>query len=1359
MTGQGRPHIEVFYSSMQSQNDCFGRLALRLFGFLALTVVILLQSSVCLAQTENKDLPKNQAEDSQPSTPPNQLNTRQGDKSSRTTLRLAWGGRSYLAWGGQIEVPGGKIISFKTLGRDADTPGSMWLKDGVLHIERRSKRSYDGVDIVVEGEQNAKIITSLASEADMRPVAVEASIASLRTQAYRATLDSVGNYLLIHRAPGDAIRTTFERNALIFRPQEEFVFQVEIDMPQESFSDSMSMDVVVQKTAGGETLWSETYNVTESMTKSASLTVKLPMPEKEGVYDIILSVREKSSYSKKWVPYLEAKAIAQRHIQVVVFDPDRIKSSVTQEWTHIANIDPTNPRWWSRLPEWMRVEKLPGLPKGPLSNQSLEYVTKANNKYLKLANRTNGKEPSWWAFPLPVEEIGIPHILEIEISNEGAIDLGVSILEPNASGKVIPIDRDFGFHANPIISASRGTSPHKYRVIYWPKTTAPVLVLTNLQPNSSVLVGKMVISCSKNGLPNTQLATNISRNHRLTAAYINRPFLPASFGCNDIRDPITGQPIQNWQTFYDSGTRMADYLRFTGYNAAIVSVLSDGGAIYPSHLTGTTVRFDSGQLATSGSDPIQKDILELMLQTFDRAGLAFVPAIHLNATLPALEAAKRKTRSQESGLEWIGPDGRTYLEVYGAERGSAPHYNLLHPEVQHAFLQIIEELATRCGSHPSFSGIAIQFSGHASTQLPGLEWGMDDQTVKKFSLDTGIQVPGKGKGKDRFRARTQFLLGESRDAWTTWRVKQVSDFYKQVQKVVSKDNPRRATFLLFANILEGSPIRARLQPTLLQQASFRSGFRELGLDLEVLGTIPGIVATRPYYQLPLSKTTQNAPATQLAKSSELTKLQSLNSRMGIQIDKRSQQILLPSLGSQSPFGPETISIARRIQTKPSGQELRRIFTHAIIDHDTSILIDGGGLMDTSFDPALKRLLTIYQRLPLPNKQVATKEVQPVTVRTYEEQDATIICAINDSPWPIRVKMPLLAPAGCISVDLVGTTRPRTVPNGASGMAWTVELEPYGIYAARFSEKGVRVQQIQFEVTQAEIIALEQEIEALGERVSLMARQREYRALKNPGFEALAQQAPVENVSSVQHAKESSLGTEFGSIQGWKSTSAGEGFTFTLDTQKPFSGKISAKMTSVGASGSVSSHSFDAPETGRLTLQLRLRSDAIKDQPVFRVAIESLNAGKEYNQYIVFGGKGKQAVPISKEWGYYSFTANRLPLGETTKLRVRFDLLGKGKVWIDDIKLLDLSLIDQPQFHRSERVGLDKIRYQAAATLNKKRYRDTLRVLEGHWPVYLKQHIQLPKRETKTVEVPITPTTEQPGVASRMKEFIPPFLRR
>ncbi len=146
-----------------------------------------------------------------------------------------------------------------------------------------------------------------------------------------------------------------------------------------------------------------------------------------------------------------------------------------------------------------------------------------------------------------------------------------------------------------------------------------------------------------------------------------------------------------------------------------------------------------------------------------------------------------------------------------------------------------------------------------------------------------------------------------------------------------------------------------------------------------------------------------------------------------------------------------------------------------------------------------------------------------------------------------------------------------------------------------------------------------------------------------------------------------------------------------------------------------------PATGRLSMAVWLRVADANNQPPLRLALEGKLHGREYHRFASVGmspGTDQPAKPIRTEWTQYVFQLDDLPLEGLTSLRVRFDLMGPGEVWLDDVQLFGLA------FNSSELVELSKLITLADVKLQNGQVGDCLHLLEGYWPRFLEENVPL-----------------------------------
>ena len=697
-------------------------------------------------------------------------------------VRVAWGGGSEKLWEGSIAVSRGTISQPRPLGIEADEPGSMWLEDGRLLIRQRSPRAYDGVDIIVTAAADAKLadaklIVQLREAGQTHRPQIEVPLADISSEFRNLQLDERENRLLVRRAPGDLLLVRMSHPSMVFHPGEALHFAVVPHLLPVAADARVQIQTQLLD-AQQRQLWSSEQEIRAG--SGEAIPLELTLPEEEGVYDIEITAQQNAGWPRALRQSLRwRRAIAERRVQLVVISRQPPAIQFGRELSQVLELDPASPRWWEKV----KLPQLPPLPRfsrglsGPLGNGMRETIHHPLGDVSQLKPSAASPDVSWEAYTLSVSPPGKPYVLEVEYPSDVPQTLGLSIIETNAAGTLVPIGLDSGIDVGDEAAAAAAPHLERHRLVFWPRTTAPLLLITNRRQRSAAVYGKIRVlggwerlPRSDGPLPRSSAAALDLRNNgtktvapdrpgagtmypwprsacesRLIAAYMDRPLLPENFSAEEVLDTWSGRTLQDWRTFHQAGRRLVDYLHYAGYNGLVLSVAADGSAIYPSQVLEPTPRYDTGVFFASGQDPMPKDVLEMLLRLMDRENLQLIPALEFATPLPALEAIRRRGGSEAQGLEWIGSDGATWCQTNSAHRGLAPYYNTLDPRVQEAMLSAVRELVRRYAGHTSFRGLALRLSAFGYAQLPGPDWGLDDATIARFEHDTGVQVPGSGE--------------------------------------------------------------------------------------------------------------------------------------------------------------------------------------------------------------------------------------------------------------------------------------------------------------------------------------------------------------------------------------------------------------------------------------------------------------------------------------------------------------------------------------------------------------------------------------------------------------------------------------
>jgi hypothetical protein len=103
----------------------------------------------------------------------------------------------------------------------------------------------------------------------------------------------------------------------------------------------------------------------------------------------------------------------------------------------------------------------------------------------------------------------------------------------------------------------------------------------------------------------------------------------------------------------------------------------------------------------------------------------------------------------------------------------------------------------------------------------------------------------------------------------------------------------------------------------------------------------------------------------------------------------------------------------------------------------------------------------------------------------------------------------------------------------------------------------------------------------------------------------------------------------------------------------------------------------------------------------------------------------------------------LPIEGLTELRIGFDLMSEGQVWIDHVQVYDT------WFQQSEQRELLRSIALAYSHQTNGQVSDCEQFLQGYWPHYLKQFV--PRNEPRVAEVPAV-EIQSNSIQATLEEF-------
>src|SRR5262249_11082784 len=151
---------------------------------------------------------------------------------------------------------------------------------------------------------------------------------------------------------------------------------------------------------------------------------------------------------------------------------------------------------------------------------------------------------------------------------------------------------------------------------------------------------------------------------------------------------------------------------------------------------------------------------------------------------------------------------------------------------------------------------------------------------------------------------------------------------------------------------------------------------------------------------------------------------------------KSQPAKLASFDAKSPFGKDKLCDEEvYAEFSPADRRNRQRFVHALATSDADCIFDGGWLLPFGEEDSLSDLIAAYRRLPAAKFKSFAQVSQPVTIRTLEQDGSTYAYVVNDSEWPVTVRLGLDIPPGCRIEELCGQ---RRLP-ALAGTNWTLTL--------------------------------------------------------------------------------------------------------------------------------------------------------------------------------------------------------------------------------------------------------------------------------------------------------------------------------
>jgi hypothetical protein len=1165
----------------------------------------------------------------------------------RAVLRADWVHPIDSVWEGTIRLSAGRIESVRGLqlaiGQVSFLPAA---DETEVHFRSAGPANWSGFEITIEAPAQARV------ELELDGHKLNAAMGELlQGSAYHLTTSSQAR---LRRMVSDMVAVRASRMPLIFAPGDSVDFAIEFrSMGWEAAAPSR-FQVALRKARDGAWLFSREAELPPAtgagMPIQRSVTVR--MPSGEGVYDLVIRAesdeRQPSERVVQFVVLNGTAAQAPSEFESrLVQEIDPLKAAATARWYSTRGLRARTTRLGQRI--WTSVRHPFGPPEHARESPLVSYRLKIDNP-------------------------GRAHLVSIDYEDCGNLMLATAVSESGLNNEWMQMPLAGGIRTDEKPFAA-GVQSHQ--LAFWPQTANPIITLSVEGTTGLSAVRKLRVHEMPVGLPVLQVP-EADDTRRFFGLYLDNPDTWASWSSGRAIDACTHLPIDDWRTFLDAMTHLAEYASFAGHNSMMVTVVGDGGVLYPSSTLEATYRLDNGSLNDSGADPIQKDVLELFLRICQRHRLGFVPSVRFDGAIVSLDASLAGADPHKSGTLLVSREG----EVWGEHANTGQRrYNPLSPDVQAAMLQVIHELIDRYGMHAAFAGLALDLADNSHAVLPSLEWGYDDSTIERFCRETGVEIPAE-TGDDRFGRRHQVLTSTAREQWIAWRCRQLAVFYEAVLAELRQVKAQASLFVNLRTLTEPGATETR-EPNRTGR-TLEDSLRPKGIDLRNWSAPQGIVVLRPFVA---SGTTSEG--LKLNSSREIDDLMSqLPARGSLCI--HSPEMLNLVSPSNADKSNDSLAEPLAVSVTPPGRLNTRRYAQSLAASDCVAIFEGGPIVPLGNEQVQREFARVFRSLPT-NEFRSLETLQPVVVRSCRESQDSLIYLVNDASYAVETNLSFNCAANSVLSN--GSSGDRLTTYAADqGLGARLSLEPFQTLFLRLSGPEARVVQCDVLIPQAAERGLKVRFDRLKQAMDIMGSDvsRTLEGLPpNGDFEELA---------------------EDGLLAHWSRD--GENADVAADSQVVHSGTQSLRLA--GPAGSIAASQFFPPPDGRaLAMNVRLRAG----HPNTRV--RWFLAG-EHNHDTIY--RCYADVTLGTNWEAKQFRARDLPDGQIHRIQVRFQLLDEGTLWVDEARVCALPI------SQDEKLAISKSVSAIYKAWKERRWSDFERLSDGYWPTYLMETVESAKKQ-------------------------------
>jgi len=919
----------------------------------------------------------------------------------------------------------------------------------------------------------------------------------------------------------------------------------------------------------------------------------------------------------------------------------------------------------------------PGRPSWSLPEEALAAAT-ARERFRGLIGRAgaevatigpaDGNGLAWSSLGLRAAHPGKPHRLTLKVSGGHPSALGVAVVGPG-TGAPSPAAPGSGSTPRLLLDACVSGPPVPaegppavFSWLVWPDTTDPVLVLVNRSSGGPVHVGSVTLT----ELTDLPAGPAVERAGNAPARALG-----LYLGGADVIERFGGS--------LDTG--LTDALAAARNLGAYLSACGATSVVLPESLTDRDRR--RALDGTAAEDATGPDRLDLALRVLNRRGVSTWLELALDGPLPGLP----------------GPDspealakGLVRVDRQGQADGPVPAYHPLSDEVGAALRQRVADAAAHRAGRAKLAGLLVRM-GPGPTLLGSPDTGFDDATFTRFvreALDAGAAAGVPGQSTDdpeRFAARAKFLAGPGRMPWLTWRSKRVAALYADLATAARVAAPGIA-FAVATPGPDDGPAGAEARRADLAGLAPSLAWRAVGLDLDAWPDGDGAPVVLRGVGLGPDDLTHD-----LATSPELDAKVAARPARGLLLDLGGD----PKLARHAPAGGTGLSLkAAALETGANGDEP---FGHALAALDAHHVWLAAEAV-AGHEERFRRFARVFLALPA----VPTADRQPlafgVAVRSYPAGENTFLAMANDTPYPVRLDT-VLTGDGEPPVFDIGRAVALKPGADAAGRHLVLDLPPFGVSAVRVGSAAVRVGTVIPYPSETVLTALKNRYDDVTAQLTRLNRggDRSRSGPPNPGFEPEAlHETTMRTSAPAADPPGTPPRATAPALSGWSMAGGGMEAGLSLDPSQPHSGRGAMRLDVPTPPASAVSEAFTPAVHSVLLVRTWLRSDRADTR--VRLWVEGESAGKPYRRV--------SEMAVQPGWAERAVRVGDIPPGGLDDVRLRFEVLSPGSLWVDDLTVTGETL-SEPE-RRNARNAL----LAALQAYREKRFADFARLSGSHW---------------------------------------------